>query len=394
MLLSRVDFELPPMSWDDINPLTSRDLVFKQWRHYESLFRGLGYRMFAQEMNERGELIPMLGPNLPPPADAFDPKDNENYVHIPVAYSWTNKPSHHTIRVMIDGARREVIIKLIRETVERELVEYLDDQRRTNPDARNHTIPFLQLIDTGHCVFLAMPCWTEDTAPFYSMGEAVEMLKQCLEGLAWLHEHRIAHRDISHRNIVMNFQGTMTWAYDRVKPFRSLFNVQYAIIDFNHSTRFRGDEPLEAIRTVGHVFTPPCEAPELSETVPYNPFAVDIFALAAAMQERFVLATNLRSKVVELLRQHLPEVIDLLRSMLRPNPEERPTAAAAYERVCALQAQTDPEILALHGQPEGEEIIPPPIAFQAVGHPITETSTEVETKTEDATENLESNMPV
>ena len=70
------------------------------------------------------------------------------------------------------------------------------------------------------------------------------------------------------------------WPYSRASaPSR----VTYYFADFGMSTRFRGDAPRLVVGDLGA----DREVPELSATVPYDPFKADIFILGNVLRQCF-----------------------------------------------------------------------------------------------------------
>lgn len=66
---------------------------------------------------------------------------------------------------------------------------------------------------------------------------------------------------------------------------RSSVPVTYYLIDFGISTRFSPDDPSKlVVGTKGLETT----VPELSTTVPYNPFKTDIYILGALFRQEFL----------------------------------------------------------------------------------------------------------
>ncbi|KAJ6473791.1 kinase-like domain-containing protein [Mycena sanguinolenta] len=192
---------------------------------------------------------------------------------------------------------RRVVLKRVKEK-ELEIFRRLDALRS---DARNHTIPLLDVIPFGgtEWTFVVMPyCRRFNSPPFHCREEFVDAMTQYIEGLQFMHEHNIVHFDIAPQNMVMEEsrlipKGSHWYDPDSHSGFHGHFfswknrcslrpTIQYYYIDFGLSKHFpRGKESARiavTLRTFPMI-------PELSLTVPYNPFYVDIFQLGLAMSQ-------------------------------------------------------------------------------------------------------------
>ncbi|KZV99363.1 hypothetical protein EXIGLDRAFT_640536 [Exidia glandulosa HHB12029] len=203
-------------------------------------------------------------------------------------------------------------------------------------DPRNHCNPLLDSFphpSNPDGVFIVMP-WLDDIIglPLEHVNEVVDMMLQTFEGLVFLHEHRIAHRDCSGWNILQDARSAFPGV--RCHPLRigmsedaktsywprprCMCNFRYYFIDFGLSTRFEGPGPYLVTGTMGRDQS----APELSETVPYDPFKTDVYMLGNHFLQAFVVTCS----NLEFLRP-------LLVQMTRSNPDARPTAAEALRKL-------------------------------------------------------------
>lgn len=121
---------------------------------------------------------------------------------------------------------------------------------KARSDPRNRTLPVLKYLNFDGMVFVVMPRWaTEPFGPFVTfstISELFHLAESFFEGLEFLHENRIAHRDIYHTNTVMNVickpgaqQGNL-----RVKG-----EVKYAFIDFDACLTLPEDADIDAVRS-------------------------------------------------------------------------------------------------------------------------------------------------
>ncbi|KAJ7051204.1 hypothetical protein C8F01DRAFT_1263228 [Mycena amicta] len=131
---------------------------------------------------------------------------------------------------------------------------------------------------------------------------------QLLWGLEFMHSDTIAHRDACDRNLAMDASKLMPGGYH--------FST--------HGPRME----MAEFRVSGETDAPDDTVPELSETVPYNPFKVDIYQLGNVFK-------NLIPKY-PVLDTYFGTLLD---AMTNVAPEGRPTASVAlpqFEEACSL----------------------------------------------------------
>ncbi|KAG8895380.1 hypothetical protein FRB99_000617 [Tulasnella sp. 403] len=198
-------------------------------------------------------------------------------------------------------------------------------------DPRNHSAPLLEVLederDPEH-VIMVMPLLRPVDMPLpASVREYMDFIQQTLEGLVFLHEHEIAHRDCAYGNIMMDGSALFprgwhpqSFFLERSgrplkdeKPSRTARGgVRYYIIDFGISTRGQA-------KTVG--FDGQERVPELSDDVPYDPYKLDVYVLGMAYK-RLLEQYHMSSKFIE----------PIIKDMIHQDPEKRITAAEALER--------------------------------------------------------------
>ncbi|KIO18908.1 hypothetical protein M407DRAFT_31417 [Tulasnella calospora MUT 4182] len=193
---------------------------------------------------------------------------------------------------------------------------------------RNHAVPVLDiLVDNldDQKLLLVLPLLREINSPdFDSIPEVLDLVQQTLEGLAFLHENEVAHRDCSFGNILMDARALfpVLWhpqssivtpqgrMITKTRSRTEVGGVRYYFIDFGLSTRgenlttgFAGNE----------------RAPELSNTIPYDPYRLDLYILGKVYQEKLL------DEFINV--EFLQPLID---RMTASNPADRPSAAEAY----------------------------------------------------------------
>ncbi|KZV99087.1 hypothetical protein EXIGLDRAFT_726179 [Exidia glandulosa HHB12029] len=236
-----------------------------------------------------------------------------------------------------------VWLKLCREDEDPEIdiyVYFATEPRRSDP--RNHCCPLLDILRTPlhggkrHNILVVPILRSISTKPDpETVKDLVDGIVQLAEGLEYLHEHNVAHRDIHIRNVMFDASkhipdgwhpfhtsfvyptpgGPSQWA--RVLPYSS-FPVKYYYIDFGLSFQFPSkSERRKVVGTAAMNHS----VPEMSNTVPYDPFPVDIRMFGdflKTLQDRYLGLEFLDPLIVQLvqedptLRLTAPEMLTLL----------------------------------------------------------------------------------
>ncbi|KAI0767251.1 kinase-like domain-containing protein [Fomes fomentarius] len=217
------------------------------------------------------------------------------------------------------------------------IASYLSSEE-LRKDPRNHCVPILDVLQDPHepsISFLVMPFLRYiDQPEFDTIGSILECVQQLLEGLSFLHQHNVAHRDCAYKNIMMDATAIFPRGFhpvtdiclpDDITRFaptlpRSKVPVTYYFVDFGISSLFAGDQ---ASRLVTGSFGLDEEVPELSDEVPYDPFKVDIFILGNLFCQTFV-EHNQRFSNVDVLAP-------LVWQMTKSDPSARPSAEEALQ---------------------------------------------------------------
>ncbi|KAI0363835.1 hypothetical protein BV20DRAFT_1039723 [Pilatotrama ljubarskyi] len=215
-------------------------------------------------------------------------------------------------------------------------------------DPRNHSVPILDVLrdpEDDKWTYLVMPYLRYiDNPRFETVGDILQCCDQLLEGLVFLHEHGIAHRDCTYRNIMMDAEALYPQGFHPMSEVclpnsinqatsvlsRRAASVKYYYVDFGISSHFAPDE---ANRLVVGTSGLDQEVPELSEDVPYDPFKVDVFILGNMFWRFFIdKFTNLNM------------LGPLVYEMINPNPAERPTAVEALRLWEKLRRDVFPKL--------------------------------------------------
>jgi len=199
-------------------------------------------------------------------------------------------------------------------------------------DPRNHSVPVLEIFqdDEDESIsYMVMPFLRLVREPeFEDIEEIIHFVDQILEGLVFMHDQGIAHRDCSYRNIMMDASSMFPKGFHPIRdnelpdlsdyaPYvsRTTASVRYYYIDYGISVHVAPDAPSKLV--VGH-FGRDQEVPELSQTIPYDPFKVDIFLIGNLFRREFYDVFY-----------NVGFLLPLIRSMTNRDPMERPTAQEA-----------------------------------------------------------------
>ncbi|KAF8884878.1 hypothetical protein CPB84DRAFT_1775315 [Gymnopilus junonius] len=232
-----------------------------------------------------------------------------------------------------DGTK--VVLKTVNIYEDVPILQYLNSPELAS-DPRNKTVPLLDVIalpDGSDMALIVTPIlhpFNSTVSQFRYVSEVIDALDQFIQGLVFMHEHRVAHRDACYYNLMIDptkiCPGGFHFAAndlqeDFKKPSKWLERrfvspVKYYFIDFEMSEQLpSGPDTRLSLGIVGQDRT----VPEMSMTIPYDPFKVDVFQLGGV--------------IPELIKRYegLEFLLPLSNSMRRRDPEARLTAAEAHD---------------------------------------------------------------
>lgn len=212
------------------------------------------------------------------------------------------------------------------------IAAYFSSQPRRS-DPRNHCYPLLDvlrppLLRGEPYLLLVFPL----LRPFFepdpdTIEDLITSIIALAEGLAFMHEHHAAHRDIHYRNAMMDATylmpaGWHPWMSDAApgeKPqgltvlSRSQVPMKYYLTDFGMSVQFGALEDRALVTGIGGLNR---GLPEQSETIPYDPFPADVRMFGDMLRnwQHGFLGLGFLDPVVVQLRQEDP--------LLRPTASE------------------------------------------------------------------------
>ncbi|CDO76263.1 hypothetical protein BN946_scf184470.g21 [Trametes cinnabarina] len=202
-------------------------------------------------------------------------------------------------------------------------------------DPCNHSVPIIDVLrdpadDTA--VFIVMPFLKRiDDPPFESVGNVLDCCEQFLEGLVFMHDNGVAHRDCAYRNLMVDADPLYPKGFHPMVEFclpdnpftlapvwsRRGVSLRYYYVDFGISTRYAPNEPRNPVLGTAGLDQ---EVPELSNDVPYDPFKLDIVILGNTFRELFLDKYRNVTMLAPLVHQ-----------MVAKMPAERPSAAEALQ---------------------------------------------------------------
>jgi len=247
-------------------------------------------------------------------------------------------------RKVIDATRTSdgkavALMVLRRESIEGHIFRHLVDPERQGGVDR-HIVPLLDSFEDDrepNIEFLVMPLLkTCDDPPFETVLEVIDLFKQMLECLAYMHDSGVAHRDCSIGNVMMdapdvfpngfhpcaeNRDGGGTFEVKIVPRHKTWNPIRYYFIDFGISRIYRPEEPHEVVGDDG----PDRDVPEMSDISVYDPFPADVFIMGNAFKKYFLQEY-----------ENLDFLVPLVGAMTAKKASERPSAADALKQFLSL----------------------------------------------------------
>jgi len=227
---------------------------------------------------------------------------------------------------------------------ETEIAQFFSSQPLAS-DPRNHCVPVYETLQDptdNDCLILVMPFLRlYNDPPFGTVGEAVEGFRQIFEGLLFMHEHHVAHRDCMVRNIMMDPNPIFPNLYHprsinrnrdfsgRPKQFtRTERPTRYYLIDFGLSRKYAADDlsPRELPIIGGDKSVPEHLGDKYNE--PCNPFLTDVYCVGNLIREYHFK----RYSGLEFMKA-------LVSDMTQTEPERRPNMSTVVDRFEQLRVQ-------------------------------------------------------
>ncbi|KAJ7919618.1 kinase-like domain-containing protein [Mycena leptocephala] len=298
-------------------------------------------------LGEMEQVWAHLQPRLEAWGYMLRPRYRPGWLPPPGTGEWESEsaiPLYGTVREVLDATRisdgAQVVLKFVEPiSADTEVSRFLTNES----GAPDYCIPMLDLLAIDEELsIMVMPRMHDCINPrFETVGEVVEFIRRVLEGLVFLHGKNIAHRDICTQNIVMDASRMIPGGFhfihpplagdgqtillpytgdehtpNHIKTRTQAAPMKYYFIDFGLSVQFpsyetRGLVTGECGRLRKHI-------PEISETIPYDPFKVDVRLIGEMLRSDFL---------VEYVG--LDFLIPFVQKLRRCKPAERPDAKEA-----------------------------------------------------------------
>ncbi|TFK64548.1 hypothetical protein BDN72DRAFT_802049 [Pluteus cervinus] len=226
------------------------------------------------------------------------------------AQDWMGvKEGHLMDAIRVIGNKNVMLKKVSRSThpYEVELTAMWTEPHLIN-HPHNHCVRLVEVLsppDDPDIAILVLPLFRNLFRPrFQTIGEAVEFFRQVFEGLKFIHENHVAHRDCNYTNIMMDGNdmypegwhvshpdhapGPSSFAKGKAaKHFtRTEKPPKYYFIDFGISRRYDASDtaPIEDIIRGGDKSPPEFQNP----TGRCNPFPTDVYCLGNTLRLVFI----------------------------------------------------------------------------------------------------------
>ncbi|KAJ7092074.1 kinase-like domain-containing protein [Mycena belliarum] len=333
--LDPAEIQFPP-GWEP-GLLTPRECF---WRDHHDWLEGCGYK-----------LRPRYHPDWVPSWTGT----NKDFSEMPDGAMKTG-PTLDAVRmrdqadVMLKLLRKSTHVREVNGEVEGKFVELeiglFFSSEPLVKDPRNHCVPILEVLevpDDDDCIMIVMPLLRKFALPrFDTFGEAIDFFKQIFEGLKFMHDHNVAHRDCNGRNLMMDASSMYPSGFHPMEPKKKrdflgrakFYNrtrrpPKYYLIDFGISRQYstRSPPPLEPPIAGGDK-----SVPEFRDPKPCDPFPTDIYFLGNMIRRNFTEGSPFTRKLLGF--EFMSPLVDM---MVAEDPSQRPTIDEVIARFAAIR---------------------------------------------------------
>lgn len=220
-------------------------------------------------------------------------------------------------------------------------------------DPRNHCAPLYDVlhseIDPTHDILVLPALFRFFRPAFETIGEIIACISQLFEGMQFMHEHLVAHRDSHYANVMMDasplFPEGWHFTYQAKNraytgPARALSRsaspvpVKYYFIDFGISWKFAPqDEKLVPSCRGGDRTAPELLGDDAEEET--NPFPTDVYYIGNLVRVVFL---GMDASGHHPGYRGLEFLHPLIADMTQDDPDKRPTMSDAIDRLQGIIA--------------------------------------------------------
>ncbi|TFK74321.1 hypothetical protein BDN72DRAFT_833673 [Pluteus cervinus] len=302
------------------------------WRDHAAWLESIGYK-----------LRPRYQPGWEPDIPAFQAVTLTNENLVPMARAAI------VDAICIKDGKRVLLKKTLKAAhpYEVEITTFLGTAPLAD-DPRNYCVPLRDTLhppDTPDLTILVFPFLQQlDALPFDTFGEIVDFIRQMLNGLQFIHENHVAHRDIGVPNLMMDgdelFPDGWNQRYANLTPegeehtnvfTRTQRPPKYYFIDFGLARRYDPSDPnpLEEPIFGGDRTVPEFKTNKES----FNPFHTDIYYAGNTIRRFITEGTD-----VEWTGYYGTDFLrPLIQDMVQDDPTKRPTideVVTRFEDIC------------------------------------------------------------
>ncbi|KAJ7269600.1 hypothetical protein C8J57DRAFT_1180644 [Mycena rebaudengoi] len=219
--------------------------------------------------------------------------------------------------------------------------------------ARNHCVPLLDVLqdpqDADKQIIVMPRLIRFDEPTFDTVGEVIDCFRQIFQGIQFMHQNFVAHRDCGLLNIMQDPEQLYPSGFHPVNYCmntnhdglahslkRTACWPRYYIIDFGLSRRYSPAKgpPAEPTPTL----TNGDKAPPEYAAAESNPFPTDIYYLGNLLRRHFIRSDqcSVRDGGIHMPLQFLQPLVD---EMTKTDPALRPTIGEVIQRFDAACAR-------------------------------------------------------
>ncbi|KAJ3911981.1 hypothetical protein F5877DRAFT_54661, partial [Lentinula edodes] len=235
------------------------------WLAFRDFFLSQGYILWTVE--EPGTFVPPNSQQRTPDGFVYDALGATVDYHFYSEHWPARTTKHQDVLLILQSNPEEV-------TILREIAMGL----KSGID-RNHTLPLLKLITCGELTFGVAPLVGHNLthSSFANLGQVLDAIRQILEGVVFLHDNLVAHRDLFANNILTSCRS----------PSNKFTWIRYHFIGFEHAVQFPKDsDPAKRVVVgspiSGKHYTRP-SPPEMQRDEPYCPFKAEVWQVGGCL---------------------------------------------------------------------------------------------------------------